>query len=330
MMNRRDGQVLVLGVAAIVVVGVVAMLTVDLGHAILERSVLQNAADAAAMAGTHKLVETRNAGAGEEEARTMAWVVAETFGAANADGARFDVAFGTYEDGHFVQFSDNDGEVDDDDFSSEATAVRVNAWIDQVAPGGSLALYFGPIVGLDTMDLSGTAIVALTKGIKTIRGDLMPITVWEEDVVAPGETMTIFPTEMIVPGNFGVLNLDGGPCSVNELAEWIRNGYPGEVTVDPEVGSLLVEGSPGIDVSLKDDLESRVGDIMFICIYDQVTGEGSSAEFRIVGFLAVTILEVNLTGGEKYVTARVELSVSVPDSETGGSDSNLCKVYLAY
>jgi len=69
---------------------------------------------------------------------------------------------------------------------------------------------------------------------------------------------------------------------------------------------------------------------VFVCVYDEVTGQGSNANFRIVQFLALTITQVKLTGGSKYVKARVERLVSIPNCETGGSsDSNVVKVHLA-
>jgi len=322
MKRAKAGQVVVIGAAAILVIGVFAVLTIDVGHAVYTRSVLQNAADAAALAAGHKLVEERNASEDEEDARESACDEALDFGAKNSDSARLDVAFGTYEGEEFVEQDD----------SVAASAVRVTATRDEDAPGGPLAMFFGPVIGMGSMELSATAIAKLTGGVQTIRGtgNLMPFAVWEGDVGLPGQIMIIYPSQLIVPGNFGLLNLDGGSCSASELAEWILDGYPGEVTIDPDLGYIWIDGSPGIKVSLKDEIETRIGMMVFVCVYDEVTGQGSNANFRIVQFLALTITQVKLTGGSKYVKARVERLVSIPNCETGGSsDSNVVKVHLA-
>ena len=121
-MNKsRAGQVVIIGAAAILVVSIFAVLTIDVGHAVYTRSVLQNAADAAALAAAHKLVEARNAGEDEEDAREAACEEAVNFGAKNSGSAGFEVAFGSYEDGQFVEQDD----------SVEASAVQVVA----VEPG---------------------------------------------------------------------------------------------------------------------------------------------------------------------------------------------------
>ena len=77
-----------------------------------------------------------------------------------------------------------------------------------------------------------------------------------------------------------------------------------------------------------------LGETVFVCVYDQVTDPGSNAQYRIVSFVAVRIIDLVL-GGEQgdqleSILVRVEGMVSAPDSETGGDYApNLCKIYLA-
>ena len=48
--------------------------------------------------------------------------------------------------------------------------------------------------------------------------------------------------------------------------------------------------------SVKDDLAAIIGLPRAIPLYDQVTGNGNNAMFRIVGFAGIQIMEVKLTG----------------------------------
>jgi hypothetical protein len=75
-------------------------------------------------------------------------------------------------------------------------------------------------------------------------------------------------------------------------------------------------------------VQARHGDVIYICVYDEVTGHGSNAEFRIVKFAAVHLLNSKLTGNDKYIEGTLEVIVSVPVCEAGGPDVNLCKVQL--
>ena len=67
---------------------------------------------------------------------------------------------------------------------------------------------------------------------------------------------------------------------------------------------------------------------MFICIYDQVEGQGSNGLFRIIGFAAVRLTYCDLTGNDPHIDGILERVVSVPDGETGGPAYNLYKVQL--
>ncbi len=78
-------------------------------------------------------------------------------------------------------------------------------------------------------------------------------------------------------------------------------------------------------------MESRIGDSLIILIYDTVTGNGSNCEYRIVGFLSATILEVQMTGNNKHLTCLVDEVQPVHDVIVGGnvgSSTNLRKIQL--
>lgn len=296
---------------------------VDVGLIYFSRARLQNAADAAVLAATQELVEERNAGATEEAARLAAYNEAESIVAANWDEAGWEIGFGTYVNGNFVAQNNE----------NKADAVRVTAKRDESSPGGALNLFFAPVLNLASVEIRGRGTSAIFGGIGTIRGNLFPFAVHEDDVAPPGQSMVLYPGSVKAPGNFGLLNLNGGDLGTDELQAWILNGYPGEVTIDPDTG-LIINGDTGWRAALAASVEQRMGDIVFVCVYDQVTEEGSNSEFRIVRFLAIRLMEIvgKGAGGQgamDYINVVVQYVASVPDGETDDSiDDNLVKISL--
>jgi len=318
--EARSGQVLVVGAFAILVVGIVAALAVDVGYIYCTRARLQNAADAAALAAAQQLAEERNAGSGEATARSAAATEAAALVGANWEAAGWHVAFGAFEEGTFIEQS----------AETPATAVKVVAGRDEEAPGGALALFFAPLAGVNSVNVSAAGLCSLSAGIRTIRNNsnLMPFAVYEGDVVQAGQTMVIYDHGQVAPGNFGLLNFDGGSMGTPELWDWILHGYPGEVSIDPDVGYAWIDGECGFRTAIRSAIEQRIGDGVIVCVYDDVTGQGANARFRIVRFMGVVLTGCHLTGQDKYIEARVEELVNVPDGEPGGSETNLCLIKL--
>ena len=305
----------------LVVLILIAALVVDVGYAFVMRAQLQNAADAASLAGVRELIAQRNQGESEEEARSAATSEAETFVDENCAGSGFEVAFGTIdENGEFVQQNSD----------VTATALCVRAFRDDGAPAGSLSLFFAPLMGMNSLSVSASATCEAASNIMSINADLSPFAVYEGDVPGLGQTMIFYDHQQVAPGCFGLLNLDGGSCGTPELLEWILNGYDGGITIDPELGYVMVDGSPGFRAALKSALEERMGDSLTVCVYDQVTGQGSNAQFRIVCFLSIELISFRLTGKNKYIEARVTAIRSIHNAQSGGvgNSSNLCKVQL--
>lgn len=316
--SHRHGQVLVMAVFAVFVIGLVAALAIDVGYIMCTRARLQNAADAGSLAGALELVEQRNGGASESSARAAAEAEAQDIAAVNWGVARCEVLFGTYEDGEFEEQGPG----------TPASALQVNMYRDEGAAGGPLALFFAPIMGLDTVVVDAGAVSDVERGLSSVTAILAPFAVHEDDVPGAGEDFKFYLHDTIVPGCFGLLNLDGGSSGTPELRDWILDGYPGEIALDPETDCLWIEGTPGWRSALKSALQERLGDVIYICVYDEVEGQGSNANFRIIKFAAAELLDFKLTGNDKYIEGELERQVNVPFCEVGGPDLNLCKVQL--
>jgi len=326
------GQVLVVAAVALMVLGLIAALAVDVGRAYAARARLQNAADAAALAAAQKLLEARLDGSTDEAtARQAALLEACSIAARNWAEARAEVAFGSYENDQFWPQST----------ATPAMAVQVRAFRDGASPGGEVRLFFAPLAGHNTVSVSASAVSEIVVGVKTIRSDLRPFTIPASvlEGVSPGDICTfilphgpwqeLWEDDQFSPGGFGLVNLDGGALSTAELLDYVYNGYPGEITIDPDVGYVWLDGNCGVRASLEDALASLIGREVFVCVHDQSAGEGANAQFHVINFACVTILEVQFTGSDKHITVRFNNFAYVPNCEGGGPEgTNLCKIQL--
>src|SRR5258708_61360 len=69
---------------------------------------------------------------------------------------------------------------------------------------------------------------------------------------------------------------------------------------------LYLGANPGISAGFKSALASIIGQTRFIPIFSSVTGNGNNAQYDIVAFVGVRILDVNLTGSmsSKHLTVQ--------------------------
>ena len=322
--NRR-GQVLVLTVSALLVVLAVSVFAIDVGYMFHIEARAQNASDAAVLAAVQVLVHERNAGEDEDDARTAASNEAEAIALGNCPQAAVDIQFGRFKkDSSFEEF-------DDDDEDDDATAVRAVVARNSEAPGGPLDLFFGPVLGMHTAEVSAQATSAIDKNISGVRANLAPFAVYEGSLCAPGGTMTIYDHETRAPGAFGLLNFDGGSFGTPEAKGWIEDGYDKEFKLK-DTGYRWVNGGTGFRAALKNSIDGRLGQKMTVCVYDDIQGGGHGTEFRVMSFARVTLIDSRLTGNNKYVTARLEKLTNLHELITGnaGDAPNLCKLRLRH
>ena len=99
-----------------------------------------------------------------------------------------------------------------------------------------------------------------------------------------------------VPGNWGVMDFDGGSNSNNDTKAWTRNGYPGEVAVGTAV--------PGDTGAFSNSLDSELGylqsagEAFTLPVFDTAAGNGSNAQFHIVAFVFVKLIGFTTTGAQ--------------------------------
>ena len=99
-----------------------------------------------------------------------------------------------------------------------------------------------------------------------------------------------------VPGNWGLLDFDGGANSQNDIKDWVLNGYDGEVSIGD-----IIEGDTGaFSNSLKTELNYLMTvDHFALPVFDIATGNGANSQFRILKFAAVRLDGYKATGPEE-------------------------------
>ena len=332
--SRRRGQIIALAPVMIAVLGAILALTTDVGQMLVAEARLQNSADAASLAAAQVLLSSRNDGLNEAQARAAATTEAEAIQQANWGEAGLSLQFG-YRSGQTFMVAGTE---------TPATAVRATAFRNDDAPGGRLSMLLAGFAGIADVDLDAPATCEIASNIRGYRGDLSPFAIPEDRMVPPEQEMIFYGAgeeggngngngnsgQQTAPGNWGLVNYDGGPNTTPELADWILNGYQGGLEADPETGYVWVEGSPGWRAALKDEMTARIGDELIMIIYDQLTGQGSNVSYRIVGFFSATILEVQMTGNNRQLTCRVNEFQAVHNVLLGDcvNSANLRKIQL--
>ncbi|HYW80632.1 MAG TPA: hypothetical protein VE890_13695, partial [Thermoguttaceae bacterium] len=116
-----------------------------------------------------------------------------------------------------------------------------------------------------------------------------------------------------------------------DLIAQIENGmseadlayHGGELGLDPSTGQLLLNGDTGISGGLKAGLEAIVGKPRSLFLYESVAGVGDNAEYTIVGFAGIRIVDFQLggpqdaNGNTHYII--MQPSVVIDDAAVAGN-----------
>ncbi len=220
-------------------------------------------------------------------------------------------------------------------------AVKVTVIRDATAPAGPLHLAMAGILGIGTSEVRASAVCRANPYVTRWPGNLAPFGIPADLIVGPGEDMSFYPADgddynciadsQVVPGNWALLNLDGGSLDTPELRDWIMNGYDGDFAIDPDVGHFWVDGTSGFRAALDSAIKSRIGTEMTMLVYDTVEGTGAGADFRIVGFVRGIVTGVDLTGKGAFADMTITEMGSLRDLTTGGTyaSPNMYKIHLA-
>jgi hypothetical protein len=217
---------------------------------------------------------------------------------------------------------------------TDYNVVQVRVRRDSVS-NGNVPFFFAPVLGIKNQPSRAQATAGLVKNISGFRapargGDHIGILPFALDIdtwnallaqqtpddwtwdpqtktITPGpdgvHEVNLYPQGTGSPGNRGTVDIGSSNNSTNDIARQILDGispdelqYHGGTLELDENGELLLNGDTGISAGVKDELASIKGQPRIIPIFSQVVGPGNNAEYTIVMFVGVRILDVKLTG----------------------------------
>jgi hypothetical protein len=363
--KKRSGNTLILALFAMIgMFGMVAM-AVDIGYLHLVDSELQRTADAAALSGAWELYREKELfGTDPCIAVGKSQGVIDRYAAMNKAGnAPVQVAAADTQIGFITHPAIPNAPIDTSDpqgFNAVRIKVQRSAEIN-----GEVPLFFARVLGFDSRALGAGATAMYLRNFKGFHSpsgegggnlQVLPFALdkqtwdamtagggsdswgWDEEAerITCGpdgiREVNLFPQGTGSPGNRGTVDIGASNNSTSDLARQIVNGithddldYLGGTLELDSNGHLGLNGDTGISAGVKDELASIKGQPRIIPIFDQVVHPGNNAEYRIVQFAGVRIMDVKLTGSmsSKRVIiqpARIQIRGGIP-ADTGDPKS---------
>jgi Flp pilus assembly protein TadG len=142
--------------------------------------------------------------------------------------------------------------------------------------------------------------------------------------------VNLFPQGTGSPGNRGTVDIGSSNNSTSDIARQIVHGisaddfdhHGGSLEFD-ENGELELNGDTGISAGVKDELASIMGQPRLIPIFSKVVGPGNNAQYTIVHWAGIRIMEVKLTGAMKQKRVIIQPApMVVPGAIASGSDTS--------
>lgn len=369
--NRRSGNILVL--TAFLMIGMMAMLAfaIDTGYLFVAKTELQRSADAAALAAGWELLDDSVVFGNESPAQTDARArqTAAQYASFNriltkeAALADNDVTVG------YLSNPWNAGEsINPNGSGYNAVRVRIQR---TSAQNGAVPMLFGRVLGRDHTALEADATAVLMNnfgGFRLSAGDgnldLLPFALdvetwtalmngvgdddwtWDpecKEVHSGGDgvlEVNLYPQTTGSPGNRGTVDIGGSNNSTADISRQILEGvspsdmahHGGKLEFDAN-GELELNGDTGISAGVKDELDAIKGQPRIIPIFSQVQGPGNNAQYTIVQFVGVRIMDVKLTGkmsGKRVIIqpAKVVVRGGIPRTDAQYSHYVYSPVWL--
>jgi Flp pilus assembly protein TadG len=242
-------------------------------------------------------------------------------------------------------------------YNAVQVRVRKNADIN-----GKVPFFFARIFGMEGESLKAQATAALVRDVSGFKApadgsnlDLLPFALdlqtynslmagtgddaWRWDpvnkkVVAGSDgvlEVNLYPQGTGSPGNRGTVDIGSSNNSTADIARQIVYGISaqdlsylgGKIQFDGN-GELQLNGDTGISAGVKDELASIIGKPRVIPIFSKVQGPGNNAQYTIVKWFGIRIMDVQLTGAmsKKHVTIQAAPLIVhgvVPSTTTGTS-----------
>ena len=254
--------------------------------------------------------------------------------------------------------------------SSNFNAIRVRV-SRTAAKNGEVPFLFGRVSGTNSKPLIAEATAAFVRDIRGFKKppksnlnalpfaikiplwiDLMAASGTDEwtwnastNSVVPGPDgipeINMYPQETGSSGNSGTIDIGPANNSTNDLKRQIESGITqadldhigGALSLNND-GILELNGDTGISAGIASSLQQIVGKPNILSVYSKVTGNGNNANYTIIRFVGVRIMEVDLTGSKKkskrIIIQRAPIMTTsvIPSPTSGTSDYIYSNVFL--
>lgn len=369
--QQRSGNVLLLTLFALVGIFSVLAFTVDISYLQTVNTELQRTADSAALSAAWELYRQKEIShVDPSAAMSQASSVAAQYAQWNKAGTVAPaLPAGSVQVGFLLNAARASGNLDASD-PQRFNAVRLTvSRTDQ--SNGAVPLFFARVFGLSEQALSKQATAmylnnfsgfqipstganlqilpfALDKqtwdGISSGGGsDLWKWDDATKSIVSGSDgirEVNLFPQGTGSPGNRGTVDIGAANNSTADITDQIYNGISAKdlqafgkpLELDSN-GQLGLNGDTGISASVQKALKDIKGQTRIIPVFDQVTGPGNNAQFRIVEFGGVRIMDVDLTGSTKskrvlVQPANVQIKGGIPGPSSQTSQYIYSSVWL--
>jgi Flp pilus assembly protein TadG len=299
--RTQSGQAIVITVLTLTALLGLAALVVDVGYWFRTHRSLQSTADAAALAGAQALPDAPGPGTASS--------LANDYASKNQSGLS----------GMTVDFSQK--YVPNDTIQVKVSKPRTD-FFSKIFPG------------LPTNPQNASA-TARTAGMKSALY-VAPIVVNQQHPMlnncggpcfGPSYQTQIPVGTTGAPGAFGLVNLDpqsGGTSGASTLADWIMNGFDKYLDIGAYASDPGVKfNSNGIQDAMNARIASGENEMLFP-VYDTLTGQGSNAQYHIIGWVGFFVTGVDKQGNNGNVSGYFTRVIwtGIQASSAGGGGPN--------
>jgi hypothetical protein len=366
--TSRSGSILVLTVMSMILMFAMLAFAVDIGYLSMVRTELQRTADATAIAAAGSLLDGEVASGltNSTSAVSSALGTADQFAHMNKvmntqpSLSTSDVVVGYLSNPSDPNIPLNASSV----YGYNAVQVRVRRTTDQ---NGAIPLFFARVLGIDQKGSQARATAAFLNNISGFRApadgsnlQILPMALKQEtwDALMAGQgtdnysydpdsqrvnrradgikEVNLYPESIDSPGNSGTIDIGSPNNSTTDVSRQIEQGINlhdlsylgGKITVP---GTF--NGDTGMSAGIKDNLASIKGLPRILPLYSDVVNPGNTAQFTIVRFVGVRILDVKLNASMniKHVTiqpAQVFTEGAIPSTSGDRSDYIFSRIWL--
>lgn len=124
--------------------------------------------------------------------------------------------------------------------------------------------------------------------------DLVPITAYLNDLPPEGSTFDLYcepKEENLTPGNFGLMDFDGGSNPTGEIEDWLINRA--DISIPKDQDHVWIYGSPGYRSATGDEIQSLVGKKLNVPVATGFKDTGSTSMFKMKGYAQVVLTSFN-------------------------------------